>query len=171
MTLGRTLPSWVWWLAIGVLASVCAGWGYVQGLDANREERDRIVAEFAEFRTTVALQGAEAQRKAAAEIKRQGDFNEQIHTAYGEAIDKLRARHAADRLRIAAGAARTGGGGVPAAPAAACGTDGIPEEPEPAVPRHAAAEAESSLIERCAEDALRLAWLQHWADEQANRLP
>jgi hypothetical protein len=170
-TFVRALPSWVLWLALGALVTASAGWGYTRGLSAEREARDNVIAEFAQFRAEVAAEGRQAQARSAAEIQRQETINAQTHTAYGVALDRLRALHAADRLRIAASAARTGGGGVPAdaAPAGRADAAIADDGPDPGQP--AATEAQGSLIERCQAATLQCIWLQHWLDEQTAPVP
>lgn len=170
-TFVRALPSWVMWLALGALVAASAGWGYTRGLSAEREARDNVIAEFAQFRAEVAATGRQAQASAAAEIHRQETINAQTHTAYGVALDRLRALHAADRLRRADSAARAGSGGVPADAAPSGGADAAAADDGPDPGRTAAAEAQGSLIERCQAATLQCIWLQHWLDEQAAVVP
>lgn len=153
------------WLALGALVAASAGWGYTRGLSAEREERDRIVAEFAAFRERTAAEGRQAQAHNAAEIKRQEAINAQTHTAYGVALDRLRALHAADRLRLAAArAAHPGSGGVPADAAPAGGADAPAADTGSAPAGSAPAD---TLIERCQATTLQCAWLQDWVREQS----
>ena len=170
-TFVRALPSWVLWLALGALFAASAGWGYTRGLSADRAERDRIVSEFAEFRERVASEGRQAQARTAAEIHRQETINAQTHTAYGVVVDRLRALHAADRLRLAAGPARTGVSAVPADAQAAGRADAAAADAGPDPGRPPAAETQDSLTERCQAATLQCAWLQHWIDEQAAAVP
>lgn len=170
-TFVRALPSWVLWLALGALVAASAGWGYTRGLSAEREARDDLVAAFAQFRAEVAAQGRQAQARTAAEITRQETINAQTHTAYGVVLDRLRALHAADRLRIAAGAARAGGSAVPADAPTAGRADAAAADAGPDPGGDAATEAQGSLTERCQAATLQCAWLQHWIDEQAAAVP
>lgn len=170
-TFVRALPGWVMWLALGALVATAAGWGYTRGLSAEREARDSVIAEFAEFRAETALQGRQAEARAAAEITRQETINAQTHTAYGVALDRLRALHAADRLRLAAGTARAGGSAVPADAQAAGRADAAAADAGPDPGRPPAAETQGSLTERCQAATLQCAWLQHWIDEQAAAVP
>lgn len=168
MTFVRSLPGWVMWLALGALVAASAGWGYTRGLSAEREERDLIVAEFAAFRERTAAEGRQAQARNAAEIHRRETINAQTHTAYGAALDRLRALHAADRLRLAAGPARSGGGAVPADAPPAGRTDAAAADAGPAP---AGAATAGALIERCQAATLQCAWLQDWVDEQSAVVP
>lgn len=170
-TFVRALPSWLLWLALTALVAASAGWGYTRGLSAEREARDDLAAEFAQFRAEVATQGRQAQARTAAEITRQETINAQTHTAYGIALDRLRALHAADRLRVSASAVRTGGSAVPADAAAAGRTDAAAADAGPDPGGDAAAEAPSTLTERCQAATLQCVWLQHWLDEQAAAVP
>lgn len=165
-TFVRALPSWVLWLALGALVAASAGWGYTRGLSAEREARDNVIAEFAQFRAETALQGRQAEARSAVEIQRQETINAQTHTAYGVALDRLRALHAADRLRRPDSAARPGSGGVPADAAAAGRSDAAAADDGSDPGGDAAAEAQGSLTERCAAATLQCIWLQHWIDEQ-----
>lgn len=167
-TFVRALPSWVLWLALGALVAASAGWGYTRGLSADRAERDRIVSEFAEFRERVTAEGRQAQARTAAEITRQETINAQTHTAYGVALDRLRALHAADRLRLAASAARSGVGAMPADATAAGRTDAAAADAGPDPGGDAAA---GTLTERCQAATLQCVWLQHWIDEQSAAVP
>jgi hypothetical protein len=170
-TFVRALPGWVLWLALGALVAASAGWGYTRGLSAEREERDRIVAEFAAFRERTSAEGRQAQAHNAAEIKRQEAINAQTHTAYGVALDRLRALHAADRLRIAVGPARSGGSAVPAGAPTAGRADAAAADAGPDPSGDAATETQGSLTERCQAATLQCVWLQHWLDEQAAAVP
>lgn len=170
-TFVRALPAWVLWLALPALVAASAGWGYMRGLSADRAERDRIVSEFAEFRERVASEGRQAQARTAAEIHRQETINAQTHTAYGVVVDRLRALHAADRLRLSASAARTGGSAVPTDATAAGRTDAAAADAGSDPGGDAATEAPSTLTERCQAATLQCAWLQHWIDEQAAAVP
>jgi len=165
------LPGWVLWLALAALVAASAGWGYTRGLSADRAERDRIVSEFAEFRERVAAEGRQAQARAAAEITRKEAINEQTHTAYGVALDRLRALHTADRLRLSAGPARTGVSAMPADAPPADRADAAAADAGPDPGGDAAAETQGSLTERCQAATLQCAWLQHWIDEQAAVVP
>lgn len=167
-TFVRALPSWLLWLALGALVAASAGWGYTRGLAADRAERDRIVSEFAEFRERVAAEGRQAQARAAAEITRKEAINEQTHTAYGVALDRLRALHATDRLRLSAGPARTGVSAMPADAQTAGRTDAAAADAGPDPGGAAAADA---LTERCQAATLQCVWLQHWIDEQSPVVP
>lgn len=170
-TFVRALPSWLLWLALTVLVAVSAGWGYTRGLSAEREARDDLAAEFAQFRAEVAAQGRQTQARTAAEITRQETINAQTHTAYGVALDRLRALHAADRLRLAADTARAGGSAVPADTAAAGRTDAAAADAGPDPGRPPSAETQDSLTERCQAATLQCVWLQHWIDEQTAVVP
>ena len=170
-TFVRALPSWVLWLALGGLVAVSAGWGYTRGLSAEREARDDLAAAFAQFRAEVATQGRQAQARTAAEITRQETINAQTHTAYGIALDRLRALHAADRLRLSAGTARAGGSAVPADAPPAGRTDAAAADAGFDPGRPPSAETQDSLTERCQAATLQCAWLQHWIDEQAAVVP
>ncbi len=170
-TFVRALPSWVLWLALALLVTAAAGWGYTHGLSAERDARDNVIAEFAQFRAEVAATGRQAQAHAAAEIHRQETINAQTHTAYGIALDRLRALHAADRLRLSAGPARTGVSAVPADAAPAGRTDAAAADDGPAAGGCPAAQAEDALTERCAAATLQCTWLQHWINEQTPVVP
>lgn len=170
-TFVRALPGWVLWLALTALIAASAGWGYTRGLSAEREARDDLAAEFAQFRAEVAAQGQQAQARTAAEIKRQETINAQTHTAYGVALDRLRALHAADRLRLAASAARAGGSAVPADAPTAGRADAAAADAGPDPGGDAAAETQGSLTERCQAATLQCVWLQHWIDEQSSVVP
>ncbi len=171
-TFVRALPSWVLWLALTALVAASAGWGYTRGLSAEREARDDLAAEFAQFRAEVAAQGRQAQARTAAEIKRQETINAQTHTAYGVALDRLRTLHAADRVRRPDSAARPGSGGVPADAPTAGRADAAAADAGPGAAGSAAAEeVASTLPERCAMTTLQCVWLQHWLDEQAAAVP
>lgn len=170
-TFVRALPSWVLWLALAALVAASAGWGYTRGLSAEREARDDLAAAFAQFRAEVATQGRQAQARTAAEITRQETINAQTHTAYGIALDRLRALHAADRLRLAAGPARAGGSAVPADAPTAGRADAAAADAGPDPGGDAATEAPGSLTERCQAATLQCVWLQHWIDEQAAVVP
>lgn len=167
-TFVRALPAWVLWLALTALVAVSAGWGYTRGLSAEREARDNVIAEFAQFRAEVAATGRQAQAHATAEIHRQETINAQTHTAYGVALDRLRALHAADRVRRADSAARPGGSAVPADTAAAGRTDAAAADAGPDPGGDAAA---GTLTERCQAATLQCVWLQHWIDEQSAVVP
>lgn len=170
-TFVRALPSWVLWLALAALVAASAGWGYTRGLSAEREARDDLAAEFAQFRAEVAAQGRQEQARTEAEIKRQETINAQTHTAYGVALDRLRALHAADRLRLAASPARSGGSAVPADAAATGRTDAAAADDRSDPGGDAAAEAPGTLTERCQAATLQCVWLQHWIDEQTAVVP
>lgn len=170
-TFVRALPGWALWLALAALIAASAGWGYTRGLSAEREARDDLAAEFAQFRAEVATQGRQSQARAAAEITRQETINAQTHTAYGIALDRLRALHAADRVRRPDSAARPGSGGVPADAAPASRTDAAAADDGSAAGGCSAAEAADALTERCSAATLQCAWLQHWVDEQAAAVP
>lgn len=170
-TFVRALPSWLLWLALGALVAASAGWGYTRGLSAEREARDDLAAEFAQFRAEVAAQGRQAQARTAAEITRQETINAHTHTAYGVALDRLRALHAADRLRLAASAARTGVSAVPADAPTAGRADAAAADAGPDPSGDAATEAPGTLTERCQAATLQCVWLQHWIDEQAAAVP
>lgn len=170
-TFVRALPGWVLWLALGALVAASAGWGYTRGLSAERAARDRIIAEYTEFRARVESEGRQAQARTAAEITRQETINAQTHTAYGVALDRLRALHAADRLRLAAGTARAGGSAVPADAPPAGRTDAAAADAGPDPGGDAAAETQESLTERCQAATLQCAWLQHWIDGQTAVVP
>lgn len=167
-TFVRALPSWLLWLALAALVAASAGWGYTRGLSAEREARDDLAAAFAQFRAEVAAQGRQAQARTAAEITRQETINAQTHTAYGVVVDRLRALHAADRLRIAASAARAIGGAVPADAPTAGRADAAAADAGSAPGRAASAD---TLTERCQAATLQCAWLQHWIDEQTAAMP
>ena len=170
-TFVRALPSWVLWLALGGLIAASAGWGYTRGLSAEREARDDLVAAFAQFRAEVAAQGRQAQARTAAEITRQETINAQTHTAYGVALDRLRALHAADRLRVSASAVRTGGSAVPTDAPPAGRADAAAADAGPDPGRPPSAETQDSLTERCQAATLQCVWLQHWIDEQTAVVP
>lgn len=170
-TFVRALPSWLLWLALTALVAVSAGWGYTRGLSAEREARDDLVAAFAQFRAEVAAQGRQAQARTAAEITRQETINAHTHTAYGVALDRLHALHAADRLRLAASPARSGGSAVPADAAATGRTDAAAADDRSDPGGDAAAEAPGTLTERCQAATLQCIWLQHWLDEQTDPVP
>lgn len=170
-TFVRALPSWLLWLALTALVAASAGWGYTRGLSAEREARDNVIAEFAQFRAEVAATGRQAQASAAAEIHRQETINAQTHTAYGVALDRLRALHAADRVRRADSAAHSGSGGVPADAAPAGRADAAAADAGPDPGGDASAEAPGTLTERCQAATLQCVWLQHWIDEQAAAVP
>lgn len=170
-TFVRALPSWLLWLALTALVAVSAGWGYTRGLSAEREARDDLVAAFAQFRAEVAAQGRQAQARTAAEITRQETINAHTHTAYGVALDRLHALHAADRLRLSAGSARAGVSAVPTDATAAGRTDAAAADAGSDPGGDAATEAPSTLTERCQAATLQCAWLQHWIDEQAAAVP
>lgn len=170
-TFVRALPGWVLWLTLGALVAASAGWGYTRGLSAEREARDDLAAAFAQFRAEVAAQGRQAQARTAAEITRQETINAQTHTAYGVALDRLRALHAADRLRLAADTARAGGSAVPADTAAAGRTDAAAADAGFDPGRPPSAETQDSLTERCQAATLQCVWLQHWIDEQTAVVP
>lgn len=170
-TFVRALPSWLLWLALGALVAASAGWGYTRGLSAEREARDDLAAAFAQFRAEVASEGRQAQARTEAEITRQETINAQTHTAYGVALDRLRALHAANRLRLAAGPAHAGGSAVPADTAAAGRTDAAAADAGFDPGRPPSAETQDSLTERCQAATLQCVWLQHWIDEQAAVLP
>ncbi|MBT9516685.1 MAG: hypothetical protein IV112_08320 [Methyloversatilis discipulorum] len=170
-TFVRALPSWVLWLALAALVAASAGWGYTRGLSAEREARDDLVAAFAQFRAEVAAQGRQAQARTEAEITRQETINAQTHTAYGVVVDRLRALHAADRLRLTAGSARAGGSAVPADAPTASRADAAAADAGPDPGGDAATEAPGSLTERCQAATLQCVWLQHWIDEQAAAVP
>ena len=165
-TFVRALPSWVLWLALAALVAASAGWGYTRGLSAEREARDDLAAEFAQFRAEVAAQGRQAQTRTAAEITRQETINAQTHTAYGVALDRLRALHAADRMRRPASAACPGSGGMPEAPAAAGGTEAAAADT--GLDRSEPAAADATLIERCARTTLQCVYLQDWVERSAD---
>jgi len=166
-TFVRALPAWVLWLALAALVAAAAGWGYLRGLHSERAERDRIVADYAEFRGQVAAIGKAKATAAAAENQRLEKLNEDTHTAYGVALGSLNTRLLADRVRRpAASAACTGGGGVPASPEPAGGTDEAaadagPDRPEPAA-------EDPTLAERCARTTLQCAYLQDWVERSAD---
>ena len=166
-TFVRALPAWVLWLALAALVAAAAGWGYLRGLHSERAERDRIVADYAEFRAQVAALGHAKQAESTAETHRLEKLNEDTHTAYGVALGSLNTRLLADRVRRpAASAACPGSGGVPEAPAAAGGTDGTAadtgsDRPEPAA-------EDPTLIERCARTTLQCVYLQDWVDRSAD---
>ena len=149
------------------LVAAAAGWGYLRGLHSERAERDKIVADFAEFRTQVSALGQAKATAAAAENHRLEKLNEDTHTAYGVALGSLNTRLLADRVRRpAASAACPGSGGVPEAPAAAGGTDGTAadtgsDRPEPAA-------EDPTLAERCARTTLQCVYLQDWVDRSAD---
>ncbi len=170
-TFVRALPGWVMWAALGALVAASAGWGYTRGLSAERKARDDLAAKFAQFRAEVAVTGHQAQDRTAAEITRQETINAQTHTAYGVALDRLRALHAAERLRLAAGPARAGGSAVPADAPTAGRTDAAAADDGPDPGGDAAAEAPGALTERCQAATLQCVWLQHWLDEQAAAVP
>lgn len=170
-TFVRALPGWVLWLALAALVAASAGWGYTRGLSAEREARDRIVSEFAQFRAEVAAQGRQAQARTAAEITRQETINAQTHTAYGVALDRLRALHAADRLHVSARAVRTVGSAVPADAPTAGRTDAAAADDGSDPSGDAAAEDPGALTERCQAATLQCVWLQHWLDEQSAVVP
>lgn len=163
----KALPWWVTWAALAALVVTAGGYGYVRGLHSERAERDRIVADYAEFRTRVAMLGQVKQAEATAETHRLEKLNEDTHTAYGVALGSLNTRLLADRVRRpAASAACTGGGGVPASPEPAGGTDEAaadagPDRPEPAA-------EDPTLAERCARTTLQCAYLQDWAERSAD---
>lgn len=167
----RALPGWAIWLALAALVAASAGWGYTRGLSAEREARDDLAAAFAQFRAEVATQGRQAQARTAAEITRQETINAQTHTAYGIALDRLRALHAADRLRLAADTARAGGSAVPADTAAAGRTDAAAADAGFDPGRPPSAETQDSLTERCQAATLQCVWLQQWIDEQTAVVP
>lgn len=170
-TFVRALPGWVMWAALAALVVASAGWGYTHGLSAERDARDNVIAEFAQFRAEVAATGRQAQAYAAAEIHRQETINAQTHTAYGVALDRLRALHAADRVRRTDSAARPGGGGVPADAAPAGRTETAAADDGSAAGGCPAAEAADALRERCAAATLQCVWLQYWVDEQTAVVP
>ncbi len=170
-TFVRALPGWSLWLALGALVAASAGWGYTRGLSAEREARDDLAAKFAQFRAEVAETAHQAQDRAAAEIHRQETINAQTHTAYGVALDRLRALHAADRVRRSDSAARAGSGRVPADAPAAGRADAAAADAGPDPGGDASAEAPGTLTERCQAATLQCVWLQHWIDEQTAVVP
>jgi len=165
--MGLILPPWAKWAAIAALVAAAAGWGYLRGLHSERAERDKIVEDYAEFRTQVAALGQVKQAEATAETHRLEKLNEDTHTAYGVALGSLNTRLLADRVRRpAASAACTGGGGVPASPEPAGGTDEAaadagPDRPEPAA-------EDPTLAERCARTTLQCVYLQDWVERSAD---
>ncbi|MBU0601147.1 MAG: hypothetical protein KKD25_01950 [Gammaproteobacteria bacterium] len=166
--LARALPPWALIAVVLAIVSSISAWGWImrEQRDAARADHAAEVARFAEFRARVESEGRQAQARTAAEITRQETINAQTHTAYGVALDRLRALHAADRLRIAASAARTSSGGVPADAAPAGRADAASADDGSAAGGRPAAEAPDALTERCAAATLQCAWLQHWIDEQ-----
>ena len=164
--MGLILPPWAKWAAIAALVAAAAGWGYLRGLHSERAERDKIVADYAEFRTQVAALGQVKQAEATAETHRLEQINEDTHTAYGVALGSLNTRLLADRMRRPASAACPGSGRVPEAPAATPGTDAAaadtgPDRPEPAA-------EDPTLAERCARTTLQCAYLQDWVERSAD---
>jgi len=164
--LSRALPPWAKLAALAALVTAAAGWGYLRGLHSERAERDRIVADYAEFRAQVAALGQVKQAEATAETHRLEKINEDTHTAYGVALGSLNTRLLADRMRRPASAACPGSGRVPEAPAATPGTDAAaadtgPDRPEPAA-------ADPTLAERCARTTLQCVYLQDWVERSAD---
>jgi len=165
--MGLILPPWAKWAAIAALVAAAAGWGYLRGLHSERAERDRIVADYAEFRGQVAAIGKAKATAAAAETHRLEKLNEDTHTAYGVALGSLNTRLLADRMRRpAAGTACASSGGVPEAPAAAGGTDGT--APDAGLDRPEPAAEDPTLIERCARTTLQCVYLQDWVERSAD---
>lgn len=127
-------------------------------LRAALAERDTAVAQFAQFRARTQAEASRQQAESAAEAARLEKLTDDTRTAYNVALDRLRALHAADRLRRAAqDRIRAGGGGVPEAPADPGRADAAAADagPDPG------GASSSTLIDRCAETTLRCAWLQH----------
>ena len=162
----KALPGWIMWAALAGLVAAAAGWGYLRGLHSERAERDRIVADYAEFRAQVAALGHAKQAEATAETHRLEKLNEDTHTAYGVALGSLNTRLLADRVRRPAGPACPGGGGVPEAPAATAGADAAATDA--GSDRHEPAAKEPTLAERCARTTLQCAYLQDWAERSAD---
>jgi hypothetical protein len=166
--LARALPPWALIAVVLAIVGSISAWGWImrEQRDAARADHAAEVARFAEFRARVESEGRQAQARTAAEITRQETINAQTHTAYGVALDRLRALHAADRLRLAAGPARAGGSAVPAdAPTAgradAAAADAGLDRSEPAA-------ADATLIERCARTTLQCVYLQDWVERSAD---
>ena len=163
----KALPWWVTWAALAALVTAAAGWGYLRGLHSERAERDRIVADYAEFRAQVAALGHAKQAEATAETHRLEKLNEDTHTAYGVALGSLNTRLLADRVRRpAASAACPGSGGVPEAPAAAGGAEAAAADT--GLDRSEPAAADATLIERCARTTLQCVYLQDWVERSAD---
>ena len=162
----KALPWWVTWVALAGLVIAAGGYGYVRGLHSERAERDKIVADYAEFRTQVAALGQVKQAEATAETHRLEKLNEDTHTAYGVALGSLNTRLLADRVRRPAGSARPGSSGVPEAPAATAGTDGA--APDAGLDRPEPAAEDPTLIERCARTTLQCVYLQDWIERSAD---
>ena len=161
----KALPWWVTWVALAGLVTAAAGWGYLRGLHSERAERDKIVADYAEFRTRVAALGHAKAAEATAETHRLEKLNEDTHTAYGVALGSLNTRLLADRMRRPAGSACAGSSGVPTAPAATAGTDGA--SPDAGFDRPEPAAEDPTLAERCARTTLQCVYLQDWAERSA----
>ena len=163
----KALPWWVTWVALAGLVIAAGGYGYVRGLHSERAERDRIVADYAEFRDQVAALGHAKQAEATAETHRLEKLNEDTHTAYGVALGSLNTRLLADRVRRpAASAACPGSGGVPEAPAAAGGAEAAAADT--GLDRSEPAAADATLIERCARTTLQCVYLQDWVERSAD---
>ena len=163
----KALPWWVTWVALAGLVTAAAGWGYLRGLHSERAERDRIVADYAEFRAQVAALGQVKQAEATAETHRLEKLNEDTHTAYGVALGSLNTCLLADRVRRpAASAACPGSGGVPEAPAAAGGAEAAAADT--GLDRSEPAAADPTLVERCARTTLQCVYLQDWVERSAD---
>lgn len=166
MLAAAILPSWTKWAAIALLVAASAGWGYVRGLHSERAERDKIVSEYAEFRTRVATLGQAKATEAAAENHRLEKLNEDTHTAYGVALGNLNTRLLAERVRRPTGAACPGGGRVPEAASPAGGTDG-PTADAGLDPPEPSTESAATLTERCKRTTLQCAYLQSWVEQSS----
>jgi hypothetical protein len=161
-TFVRALPGWVMWLALGLLVTASAGWGWVQGAASVRDDWDAAIVK--QSLTVARVQTAQAQ------------VTERVVTQY---VDRVRVvREAADAIIRE----------VPVYVSAQCDPDGrLPagwrvlhdaaargSAAEPAAVAHAqpvdpqtAARAVAENYAGCRENIEQLTALQQWVREQA----
>ncbi len=144
-----------WWARIAGYAVLFLG-GLVTGIYETRkidESRyEKLESEYQHFRDTVAVKGAEQEKKTAEAIAKQTEINRQAGDDYETKLAAIRAYYAR-RLRDAHAAGASGGQ--------------VSALPEPAAIAHESP-AYLELASACAETTQQLVSLQEWIRSEAN---
>jgi len=148
-------------LGIALAAAVAYAGVVHLRLSATKDELQAVASAYDAFRMRAAEVAADARAKAQAETARLEKQNADIVSNYDGAVRRL-----ADLQRVrraAESAARTGGGGVPAAAEPAPRADAALADTGPRADGPATPETEGTVIERCQAATVQCAWLQYWA--------
>lgn len=134
------------------------GW-WITGvrLDHSKESIVACQTKHEAFVSQVRVEGEKAERKTAEIIANQSQITEDIKNEYSQNLDRLRADY--QRLRNTASRS-PGSGNMPGISDPASRVEGSAKNDLPDPGR---------IVAECAEETLKLIWLQQWVSEQANK--